>query len=471
MEYTKKKGEASEGQTKVIENKWKNKAIARRIEINSLRKRLKEVTESRDNWKSKWKNRDSVAVAISFSKGEKASGHRYNLDINVLVLALSKYGGMSLRSCRHCLCCMMVCLGLSGKPPSHSTIRIWLCKCGMYRIKKEIRKSCNYVIYVDESISFGSEKILLILAVPLARVDWNRSLTHEDMEVLYVGVSQEWKGEDIEIELSKIAQDHTIEYVVSDQGNNLRKAYKLLKYMHIEDCTHILANFLKRIYDKDEIFEGFRKLIGKLRQAWNLSKTKSQYMPPTMRGKMRFANIFPCINWAEKMLCDWDNLDKEIQAKLFFLQQHKDFIETLIQVEKVFKTVCAMLKNKGFSLVQKQKILEQLEQIQAKPITRVFIQNCKDYLENLTEKSNQLGMVNLLCSSDIIESYFGKFKNKINRNSRSGLTEFIFTIATFGKSFSKEDVKKALEAVRCDDLILDKRKPKANKKIGGRNTR
>ena len=242
-------------------------------------------------------------------------------------------------------------------------------------------------------------------------------------------------------------------------------------YKHIEDCTHVFANALKRIYGKDELFEQFRKLIGQLRQAWNLSKTKSQYMPPSMRGKMRFANIFPCVNWAEQMLQDWDNLEEEVQNKLVFLQQQKEFIETLIEIAQIFKMVCSKLKNNGFSLTQKQEILEELEKINAKNNTVIFIQNCKDYLENLTEKSSQLEMERLLCSSDIIESYFGKFKNKMNRNSRSGLTEFVFTIATFGKPFSKQEVKKALESIRINDLVLEKRMPSLNSKIRGRNSR
>jgi hypothetical protein len=462
MKQSKKTRKLSIGQIKVKENKWKSKAISRRKENDRLKKRLKEVTASRDNWKWKWKwkNRHESGDLTKIVSGEKASRHRYSLDMNVLVVALNKYGGMSLRSCRHCLCCIFVCLGLRVNPPSHSTIRIWLCKCGMYRVEKEQGKSGKYVVFVDESISFGSEKILLILGVCVENIEWGRSLSHEDMEVLYVGVSQEWKSEDIEAELSKIAQYHTIEYIVSDEGNNLRKAYKILYYKHIEDCTHIFANALKRIYDKDELFEQFRKLIGSLRQAWNLSKTKSQYMPPSMRGKMRFANIFPCVNWAEQMLQNWDYLEAEVQTKLVFLQEQKEFIETLIQIAQIFKMVCSKLKNSGFSLTQKQEILKELEGIDAQENTAIFIGNCKDYLENLTEKSKQLEIEQLLCSSDIIESYFGKFKNKMNRNSRKGLTEFIFTIATFGKPYSKEEAKKALESIRKQDLVLNKRMPR-----------
>jgi hypothetical protein len=99
--------------------------------------------------------------------------------------------------------------------------------------------------------------------------------------------------------------------VVSDEGLNLRKSYNFCNYVHIEDCTHIFANYLKKIYGEDSTFESFRKLIGKLRQAWNLSKINSQYMPPSMRGKIRFANIFPCIDWAKSCLNKWEIFDRK----------------------------------------------------------------------------------------------------------------------------------------------------------------
>jgi hypothetical protein len=319
----------------------------------------------------------------------------------------------------------------------------------------------EYVIFVDESITFGSEKILLILGVPHNKVSRNKSLSHNDMTVFYVGASQEWKGEQIKAEIEKIAEVEKIKYVVSDEGTNLKKAYNLLNYSHIEDCTHILANYLKRIYGNDEEFEVFRKLIGKLRRDWNLSKAKSQYMPPTMRGKMRFANIFPCVTWAKKMLADWENLSEEVQGSLAFLKEKSDFIQSLIEVEKIFKFVCAKLKNKGFGKIQKQEILEEFLKMEAGEKGSIFIKNCEDYLENLTRKSELLGQDHLLCSSDIIESYFGKFKVKVNPNSRSGLTEFIFTIATFGQPFSQQEAKKAMQTIKYKDLKLHRNKARA----------
>lgn len=439
-------------------NKWKAKAIARGKENICLKKRNKEILQSRSNLKVKYKALQKLLKKSSTLDGEKAAKHHYSLKIIVLIIALYKYGGMSLRSCRHSLCCMFLCLGLSTKVPSHSSIRNWLCKCGMYRIENSTPVKGGYVVYIDESISFGSEKMLLILGVPVEQIPKDRSLSHEDMTILFVGASQEWKGEHIKEELVKVAVKHPIEYVVSDNGNNLRKAYKLLNYTHIEDCTHVLANYLKRIYGEQEEFELFKKLIGQLRRDWNLSKTNSQYMPPAMRAKMRFANIFPCVKWAKKMLVQWDDLSQEVQQKLIFLKEHKAFIQSLIEVEIIFKTLCDKLKNKGFGVAQKQEVLEQFAKVIPTQNASTFMDNCKEYLDNLTLKSEMLNYKHLLCSSDIIESFFGKFKTKVNPNSRSGLTEFVFTIATFGATFSTQEVKQALESIQCKDLILTKKR-------------
>lgn len=131
------------------------------------------------------------------------------------------------------------------------------------------------------------------------------------------------------------------------------------------------------------------------------------------------------------MFGDWDRLSEEVRLKLSFIKENVDFITSLFEVEKIFKFVCAKLKNEGFGLNQKQEILDIFSEGKWGERSSIFIENCKDYLTTLTQKGEFLNEEHLLCSSDIIESYFGKFKAKVNLNSRSGLTEFIFTIATF----------------------------------------
>ena len=124
-----------------------------------------------------------------------------------------------------------------------------------------------------------------------------------------------------------------------------------------------------------------------------------------------------------------------------------------------------VLQTQLFGQIQKETILAQFATMKVQEKAAIFIENCTQYLANLATKSQALGLKHLLCSSDIIESYFGKFKTKINPNNRSGLTEFIFTVSNFSHSFSVEETKLALENVKLKDLVLIKKTPKkASKK-------
>ena len=55
----------SKRQHKDTINAWKDKAIERRKEIDKLKKRIKELEKSRDNWKSKYKEVKTASVSSS----------------------------------------------------------------------------------------------------------------------------------------------------------------------------------------------------------------------------------------------------------------------------------------------------------------------------------------------------------------------------------------------------------------------
>lgn len=149
---------------------------------------------------------------------------------------------------------------------------------------------------------------------------------------------------------------------------------------------------------------------------------------------------------------NWTNLDKSITKDLVFLGENKGFINELVEQSKIFKMVCSILKNKGFSQVQKEVILKELPAQTALENIKVFTKNISSYLDNLLQKSLDLGEKTILCSSDIIESFFGKFKQKINPNCPHKLTEFMFTIANFSGNFNEDELQKTLEYVQIKDL-------------------
>ena len=86
------------------------------------------------------------------------------------------------------------------------------------------------------------------------------------------------------------------------------------------------------------------------------------------------------------------------------------------------------------------------------------MQNIKSYLDNLDQKRKSIDTDLLLCSSDIIERYSGKFKQKICQNSPHKMTEFIFTIANFSNQFSQEETQNALEFITVKEVKKVKNK-------------
>jgi hypothetical protein len=150
VKRSKKTRKSNTGPYKYTDNTWKSKAIFRGKENTKLRKRIKELTISRDSWKQKHKELKKYIKKEDLLSGKLAIKHHYSLEIVALVLQLYSSGNMSLRSCRHSLICMFLSLGLSGKISSHSSIRNWLCKCGHYRVKASRLEEEKYVAYVDE---------------------------------------------------------------------------------------------------------------------------------------------------------------------------------------------------------------------------------------------------------------------------------------------------------------------------------
>lgn len=111
---------------------------------------------------------------------------------------------------------------LGDEIPSHQTIENWVELCGLSinnHACSEIKG--DYAIICDESITIGSQKLLLFLGVLAKHL--NRPLRHSDVQPLGIYVSSYWKAEDIAMKLKQIIEKigYDPEYVLSDEGHNL----------------------------------------------------------------------------------------------------------------------------------------------------------------------------------------------------------------------------------------------------------
>lgn len=106
-----------------------------------------------------------------------------------------------------------------------------------------------------------------------------------------------------------------------------------------------------------------------------------------------------------------------------------------------------LLKNEGFS----QQIHRQARQLieEQKP-PDWFAKGLEQYLELLAKQAAKYP--ERICCSDIVESFFGKFKNRYPAHPARGLSQSALTIALYPKHFEKDRIQLAMEHTKLEHL-------------------
>lgn len=440
------------GRSKDKVNKWKAKHRQSQSENSRLRRRIKELKASRDGWRRKYNSvRRDLEDGFRVSDA-RARGHGYRLFLVELCIRMCQYGGMSLRDCRHSLGCVLLVLGLHLRCPSHVSIRNWVLKHGYYGwMKKTSQADCagEWALIVDESVTIGAERLLLVLGLDLSKWNFERPPCVENVEVLHLEARSQWKGEAVEAVLKQVGKSHTVVQVLSDRGPNLLKASSLSGYLHISDCGHVLAAILERHLAEHEDFKAFCHLVGELRRHWTTSQW-AKWRPPKLRGKSRFLNVLPLVKWGQKVLDQDKLLPAEVFQKTEWLRHNSTFVESLNDLRNMASNLFGLLKTKGASAESIQKANALLPQSQY-PIVQIVVADMRQYLEKLGSVCSDQTRP-LLCCSDIIETVFGKFKCRTNPNAQPGISDLALIIPHFCGKTSATQIKAALENVQTKQV-------------------
>lgn len=432
-----------------------------RREKRQLSKKLRATIASRENWKLKSKQRikklrytEDLLSKANRSKSidlqSNPKGYNYSTTIILLVISVRTCCNCSLRGCSKMLEILneLFDLGLSRVPCS-STIYYWECKLGYNRIKTGPLEKSKWTLMIDESISIANQRILLLLGCRVDKYDFDRPLNFNDVCVLWLGVDRSWTelciGEQI-----RILQERGYDFVsgVSDSGSSIVKALKVSGLTYVSDCTHYLGNLLKKQYNKTELFKGFSGLCGRLKTEL-MNSSLYYFVPPKQRVKGRFLNLFELSDWSYYMLRSLQNLDKEVKVskeltKLNELLKYDELINEIYQQCQTLKRIFEELKSKGLSEQSQKEVLSILENSDT---TDYFMNGVKKYLsENVKEKEC------LVCNTDIIESVFGKIKNRLSANKMNGFGLSCLAIANVNRGFTIHEILKSMENVNMRDL-------------------
>lgn len=383
----------------------------------------------------------------------RPSNHLFSIFIIQIVIVLKLETTVSFRGVNKVLVNLREYFFIN-EIPTHTTIISYVKRMGVYNLTCQKEKADDWIIILDESVEFGNEKILVILGVREKDIDFNRALNYQDLQTLAIKISNRWSGEDIHREIQVLTKEiGTIKYAVADMGNAIKKALRISDLQHVTDITHKISWIIKELYHNDEQFISYTKKTAHLRGSLPLGKL-AYLLPPAQRVNSRFMNLKPIVEWGNSIirLLETKKELKLEREKFSFVPQYKEFLNEIHQIIILSIKIQKMIKNCGLSKSTLKQCKALFYGIRAKRIKKFKCQ-IMIYLEGLNAIATKVNSVKLLCSSDILESAFGKYKSYINANPSIGITDLCLTIAAFTSNFKNEaKIREAMESIKIKDL-------------------
>jgi len=438
---------------KTKENPWKEKARSRSRLNNRLKTENKRQHERAEKWKKRYYELKESTNTTT------VKNHHYPLELMWMAVWMSIHFNVSLRGVSKSLCKFGELYGLSIDYISPTTIRNWCLKFGLYCLLQPIKKG-NYVLILDESVEIGKEHLMVLLVVRTDQSSPISALRFEDVKVLDIRVQSSWKSTEVEAMIKKQKKKHGIDfsYGISDKDSMLRKALTNCDLKWVGDCTHEMANQTKALFRNDDEFNGFIKQLNALRAKWIMSKNNF-HVPPGLRSKSRFHQLFIVHKWGQFILNDWENIPETAKEELMFVKQSEDLIKKMTDFHYLIESFAKIFKTKGIqdnSTKQWKKLVVEYRKKRNNELAEQveqFIRRMNQYLE--VQKLNFDSNFQILCCSDIIESTFGKYKNK---GGAKIITDDVLKIAAYPHKKDLVDVKIAMENIKIIDLLEWKNK-------------
>ena len=228
------------------------------------------------------------------------------------------------------------------------------------------------------------------------------------------------------------------------------------KVPRVDDVGHVVASALKSEFAEDKDFKEFISSASKganfLRQS-----SVSFLMPPKLRTKGRFQGIYILAKWGKKLLKTvqvrgrakkGSELEKVRKAFPGFVKLGP-FIDRFLLVTEVAAQVMKVLKNEGLTEETYKQSCKLLEQLPADSKTKTYLVN---WLEKHLKIHEKMKEAPLQISSDIIESYFGKWKAITERSPEGDVSSSILMMTLFCGKLDGKKIAQGLEEVSHRDL-------------------
>lgn len=358
--------------------------------------------------------------------------------------------------------------GVYAQSPSHVTIRNWTLKIGYYELFCPKQKADDWIIILDHSVQFGREKIFVVLGIREKDfLNMRRPLQYTDLKTLLIVNKVRWTGELVAEEIKKLEPTiGKIKYAVGDYGSDLRKGLDLLHIGHIHDLSHLIALTLEKTYKNDDRFVEFKNKMNYMRNKFAQTNI-SAVVPPKGRKKSEYQSFDKIIKWSRAALNLIDNklndieqtqylleyfetdaLDR-IRKELSWISDYSELINELSEIDHAMKQVEKEFKYNGLSSQSFKKCRKELQKMTSNNGKKIK----EDLIFKIDQQMTLLPNIDVvLFSSDILESVFGRYKNRVSENPMASITCLMLIIAAFTCDLTQERVKQSMENVKMIDI-------------------
>jgi len=347
--------------------------------------------------------------------------------------------------------------------PCWTVIQNWVLRFGLYKLEKALPKRDDWIYILDHTVEFGNKKCLVVLAVSLELFRMQKhKLTHQDMEVAAIKVSDCSTGDDIAAILENISSESGAPVqIVSDGAYNLKKGInqfreKLTKDgitppVKTYDITHKAALLLKHLLQNNDRWTSFCREVGRTKTRV-LQTDFIAYAPKKSKDKARWLNLDSHVDWALNIQ---RLLPEQLDNASIESEKFNDYFGWVTEYEKeicewhtwleIINEAKNEVKQNGLSkkthTLFKRRLKFKSKSKSALKIKRDLVQFFKDESSTLTDNNTWLG------TSDIIESIFGKYKQFSAKTPLKEVGKSVLTIPVFTSRVTFSDVKIAMETI------------------------
>jgi len=319
--------------------------------------------------------------------------------------------------------------------PHFTSVINWTERLGIGMLKQVKPIAEKWAAILDHTNDIGIKKVFVILRIKMSVLEEKgSSVTLKDCECVYMKVSEKVTGESIAQEIEEcFNKAGKPSIIIKDRDSTLNNG--VVSYIKksgenieiVDDITHVVANALKREFEKSESYKQFTTMLSN--GANKIRQTNIAYlMPPKLRTKGRFQAISNLTKWAKKMI-DKGIFSTKGQAKKGSILERlrvafpsfnslKPFMESFAKTTDITTRIMGILKNEGLSQATNDRCVELLKEIPENSKTRKLI---SVWLEKHIKIQKNVTTHSMPVSSDIIESLFGKFKYAIERSPQADI--------------------------------------------------